>query len=150
MFGGNNASGQTQVVSKKVLSAVNWSMGAVIGVLCLLLVSVIIAFAITAIVFETKEGFGTMTGGKKCMRGNFSLDPGFNIENNMCSKACCGPTYGPRYGNEPDQRIVDAVKNGDFIPNNMYCNNSYQDAGCMCLTKKQAGVLATRGGNAPY
>ena len=34
-----------------------------------------------------------------------------------------------------------------YVPSNIMCNNAYQDSGCLCLTKEQAGFLSNRGGN---
>lgn len=135
----------TKVFPEKVIRGINISVGTMISIFALLLISVLIAFAITIYVMETKEGFQNTWFNNVNNRQGL-LDPVFNIENNMCSKACCGPSYGLQ-PYEPNSEIVEQVRKGEFVPNNMYCNNSFQDAGCMCMTKKQANILSTRGGN---
>jgi len=81
----------------------------------------------------------------------YFLDDGSNGQelspmNNMCSKSCCSNSdwpstikqrYDPYVCNNKDQ----------FVPSNMFCQNSYQDSGCLCLTKRQAHHLYNRGGN---
>lgn len=83
---------------------------------------------------------------------SYLLDDGGNgetgLHTNICSKACCSAQYPPPFNLKHDPYIC---KNKDkFVPNNMMCNNSWQDSGCLCLTKKQAAHLINRGGNIPY
>lgn len=72
--------------------------------------------------------------------GNYSLST------NLCSPSCCSPTYPVPFKLEQDP-LIDANKE-EYVYNDMYCNNSWQDAGCLCLTKKQADFIRNRGGNA--
>ncbi len=79
------------------------------------------------------------------------LDDGYNgaagLNYNMCSKSCCSPQYPPPFALESDA-VVDSMK-GKFVPNNYACNNSWNNSGCVCMTKKQHNYLESRGGNAP-
>lgn len=68
------------------------------------------------------------------------------ILDNLCSKSCCSPQY-PTPFNLVDNKEV--CKNKDkYVGSNIFCNNPYQDSGCLCLTRDQAISLSNRGGNA--
>jgi len=79
------------------------------------------------------------------------LDDGYNgemgLNYNMCSKACCSPQYPTPFALESDA-MVEAMKD-KFVPNNYACNNAWNNAGCVCMTKEQHEYLQSRGGNAP-
>ena len=32
-----------------------------------------------------------------------------------------------------------------FVPSKIFCSNTFQDSGCLCLTKKQASFMYNRG-----
>lgn len=78
------------------------------------------------------------------------LDDGYNgdmgLNYNMCSKACCSPQYPPPFAVEEDV-MVNSMKD-KFVPNNYACNNAWNNAGCVCMTKKQHDYIGSRGGNA--
>jgi hypothetical protein len=80
---------------------------------------------------------------------NDNLDDGNNgiygLNYAMCSKSCCGPQYPPPFETDKDV-VVDKMK-GEFVPNGIQCNNNWQNAGCLCMTKDQQGFLSSRGGN---
>lgn len=80
----------------------------------------------------------------------YFLDDGANgemgLHNNLCSKSCCSDQYPTPFKLNPDKSVCE--NKGEFVPNNIMCNNAYQDSGCLCLTKKQAKFLGNRGGNA--
>lgn len=82
----------------------------------------------------------------------FLLDDGaegtLGVHDNMCSKACCSDQYPPPFKLKVDPLVCG--NKGDFVPSNLMCNNSWQNSGCLCLTKKQSKFLANRGGNADY
>ena len=67
------------------------------------------------------------------------------LHTNLCSKSCCSPQFPVPFPMKHDPRIN---KDNDFVPNNLMCNNAWQDSGCLCLTEKQSNFLYDRGGNA--
>jgi hypothetical protein len=73
------------------------------------------------------------------------VDMGLNF--NMCSKACCSNgTYPPPFSLTPDDYVL--MSGQEFVGSPYSCNNSWQDSGCLCLTREQANNLNSRGGNA--
>lgn len=68
-----------------------------------------------------------------------------SLSNNMCSKACCSKQWPVPFSLKPDPAVCQNLN--EFVPTNIFCNNALQDAGCMCVTKKQANFLNNRGGN---
>lgn len=79
----------------------------------------------------------------------YLLDDGaggeMSIQNNLCSKSCCSAQWPTPFKMKYDPYVC---QNKDkFVPSRYFCNNSFQDSGCLCLTKKQAGFLYNRGGN---
>jgi hypothetical protein len=77
----------------------------------------------------------------------YMLDDGaggeFNLANNMCSKSCCSSQYPTPFKQKYDPYVC--ANKDQFVPSNMMCNNSFNDSGCMCLTKKQASFIYNRG-----
>lgn len=77
--------------------------------------------------------------------GQFLLTDGDDHEvrttGNLCSFNCCSQGWGMPKTNDG---VDDASK---YVKNNMFCSNSTQGTGCMCLTKKQADNISTRGNN---
>lgn len=73
-------------------------------------------------------------------KGN--LDVGFNV----CSKSCCSPTYPPPFLVGTDDYVLMNGKN--FVPSSYTCTDSWNNSGCMCMTKEQALFLNKRGNNA--
>jgi hypothetical protein len=81
---------------------------------------------------------------------SYLLDDGSNgnsgLHTNLCSPSCCSSQYPLPFKLKYDRAVC---QNKDkFVPNNYMCNNSWQDSGCLCLTKKQSTFLHNRGGNA--
>lgn len=79
----------------------------------------------------------------------YFIDDGANgemsIQHNLCSKSCCSDQWPTPFKQKYDPFVC---KNKDqFVPSNIFCNNSFQDSGCLCLNKKQAQFLYNRGGN---
>lgn len=69
----------------------------------------------------------------------------FTLYNNICSKSCCSGQYPTPFDLPKDDFVC---KNKDkFLPSNYTCNNSWQDAGCICITKDQASFIYNRGLN---
>lgn len=81
---------------------------------------------------------------------SFLLDDGnggkSGLHTNLCSKACCSSQYPLPFNLKFEQSVCENKNN--FVPNNIMCNNAWQDSGCLCLTKEQANNLYSRGGNA--
>jgi len=79
----------------------------------------------------------------------YLLDDGANgmmsIRNNLCSPSCCSDQYPTSFKLRPDENVC--ASKGNFVPSSYMCNNSYQDSGCLCMTKEQSNFLSTRGGN---
>jgi hypothetical protein len=78
------------------------------------------------------------------------LDDGANgmlgLNFNMCSKNCCSAQYPPPFSVTPDDYLLMSGK--EYVPTSYKCSNSWQDSGCLCLTKEQALNLNSRGSNA--
>ncbi len=72
-----------------------------------------------------------------------SDDLGLNF--NMCSKSCCSQQYPTPFGLPSDPALC-SLKD-ELVPSSYSCNNGWQDSGCLCMTKKQAKFLGTRGNN---
>lgn len=81
----------------------------------------------------------------------YFLDDGaggeMEIQHNLCSKSCCSAQWPTPFKQKFDPYVCGAKNSGEFIPSQIFCNNSFQDSGCLCLTKKQGQFLYNRGGN---
>lgn len=79
----------------------------------------------------------------------YFLDDGaggeMSIQHNLCSKSCCSDQYPTPFKQKYDPYVCN--NKSKFVPNNYYCNNSFQDSGCLCLTKQQSKFISNRGGN---
>lgn len=79
----------------------------------------------------------------------YFLDDGANGEqsqiNNICSPSCCNTGNWPSGIAAKEDPYVMANRD-KFVGTNQYCKGDYS-SGCMCLTKKQARHVLTRGGN---
>ena len=64
---------------------------------------------------------------------------------NKCSKSCCSKQYPLPFNLTVDKEVDANIK--DFVPSRFTCNNYWEDAGCLCITKNQSDNLAQRGGN---
>lgn len=72
-------------------------------------------------------------------------DGNLGLIHSMCSKACCSAQYPPPFALDVDPMICNSKE--QYVPSNYMCNNGWQDAGCVCMTKEQSENLARRGGN---
>lgn len=77
--------------------------------------------------------------------GQYLLSDGNNRKDttlgNLCSLSCCSPGWDT-------EKIIDkTVDPTKYEKTNLYCRNSLQNSGCMCVTKSQKDHAATRGGN---
>lgn len=79
----------------------------------------------------------------------YFLDDGaggqYSIQHNLCSKSCCSQDYPTPFKKKYDAYVCG--NKSKFIPSNIMCNNTFQDSGCLCLTKDQGRFLYNRGGN---
>jgi hypothetical protein len=63
----------------------------------------------------------------------------------LCSPSCCADQYPVPFPLASDPEVCKNKK--DFVPSSYMCNNNWQNSGCLCMTKDQSEMLATRGGN---
>ncbi len=79
----------------------------------------------------------------------YFLDDGaggeMSVQNNLCSKSCCSAQWPTPFKQKSDPYVCEGLKSGKYVPSRMFCNNTYQDAGCLCLTKEQGRFLYSRG-----
>jgi hypothetical protein len=79
----------------------------------------------------------------------YFLDDGaggeMSIQHNLCSKSCCSEQWPTPFKQKYDPYVCG--NKDEFVPSQTFCNNSFQDSGCLCLTKKQAQFLYNRGSN---
>lgn len=79
----------------------------------------------------------------------YFIDDGANgemsIQHNLCSRSCCAEQWPTPFKQKYDPYVCQ--NKNDFVSSNIMCNNSFQDSGCLCLTKKQAQFMYNRGGN---
>lgn len=68
------------------------------------------------------------------------------LQYNLVSPACCSPQYPTSFKMPYDKFICN--NKDQFAQNNYFGNNSWQNSGCMCLNKKQADFISSRGNNA--
>lgn len=67
----------------------------------------------------------------------------YGLNHNLCSKSCCSMQYPT-----PFLITTERPKNIEkYVSSNYTCRNSYQDTGCLCMTKNQKRILETRGNN---
>ena len=80
---------------------------------------------------------------------NDFLDDGaggmYSIQHNLCSRSCCDTQFPPPFKLEEDPFV--AANRDKYSPSQYFCNNVYQDAGCLCMTNDQADFLESRGSN---
>jgi len=79
----------------------------------------------------------------------YYLDDGasgeYSIVNNLCSKSCCSEQWPLPFKQKMDPYVC--ANKSQFVPSSYFCSNSFQDAGCLCLTKDQSQFIANRGGS---
>jgi len=74
---------------------------------------------------------------------NKKMDDAMDFSLNLCSPNCCK-------SQSPSGFVGDlyTYDNNKFVSSNYSCNNSFQNSGCLCMTKNQASLLGSRGNNA--
>lgn len=79
----------------------------------------------------------------------YFLDDGQNgamsIQHNLCSKSCCSAQWPTPFKLKHDSYVCGNKQ--QYVPSKLMCNNSFQDSGCLCLTKDQAQFIYNRGSN---
>jgi len=79
----------------------------------------------------------------------YFLDDGadgeMSIQHNLCSRSCCAEQWPTPFKQKYDPYVCG--NKDKFVPSRIMCNNSFQDSGCLCLTKKQAKFIYNRGTN---
>lgn len=79
----------------------------------------------------------------------YFLDDGANgemsIQHNLCSKSCCSEQWPTPFKTKYDPYVCE--NKDKFVPSRIFCNNTFQDSGCLCLSKDQARHIYNRGGN---
>jgi len=79
----------------------------------------------------------------------YFLDDGasgaYSIQHNLCSKSCCSESWPTPFKQKHDPFVC--ANKDKFVSSRIMCNNTFQDSGCLCLTKDQAKFLANRGNN---
>lgn len=71
----------------------------------------------------------------------------YTLSFNQCSPSCCSDQWPVPFKTSDD--TLCGNKN-EFVKNNYYCNNGWQNSGCLCMTQKQSDFLKTRGSNAGF
>lgn len=100
--------------------------------------------------FEQGEIEGTPEATLASIPANYYfLDDGaggeMSIQHNLCSKSCCSEQWPTPHKLKHDPYVCG--NKDKMYPSNYFCNNTFQDSGCLCLTKKQHDFLYNRGGN---
>jgi len=76
---------------------------------------------------------------------NDGANGNFAGTNNICSKSCCAPQWPVPFKTAGNDNVC-----GDpnLVGTNYACNSTFQNSGCMCMSKEQVYNISTRGGNA--
>lgn len=78
-----------------------------------------------------------------------SIDIGDNGLNfNQCSPACCSDQW-PLPFKLPVDKMTCGSKD-EFVPTSYFCNNGWQDSGCLCMRKDQSEFIGARGQNTDF
>jgi len=94
--------------------------------------------------------WGTLTDKGNIFDDNDESDKGPNLTDmslntNQCSIACCSDQW-PLPFKMPVENSLCGSKD-DYVPTNYYCNNGWQNSGCLCMTKEQESYISNRGNN---
>jgi len=76
---------------------------------------------------------------------NQKQDDVMDFSLNMCSPNCCNKQFHPPFALAGDFYPYDDDK---YVSSSYACNNSFQNSGCLCMTKNQSEFLGSRGLNA--
>ena len=64
-----------------------------------------------------------------------------SLLNSQCSPDCCDKQWPTPFNVKRDPSVCGK----DFVPSNYTCNNSWNNAGCLCMTRDASDVLNNRG-----
>ena len=67
---------------------------------------------------------------------------------NQCSPACCSAQWPVPFKMPVDKMLCNSEET--YVPTSYFCNNGWQDSGCLCMTKDQSDFLQTRGQNTDF
>lgn len=70
-------------------------------------------------------------------------DAGMNF--NMCSPACCSDQWPLPFKMPVDKMTCSSTD--EYVPTSYFCNNGWQDSGCLCMKKDQNDFINARGNN---
>jgi hypothetical protein len=101
---------------------------------------------------DDAEQEGSVLGVDALAENTYFLDDGadgkMSIQHNMCSRSCCSDSQYPTpFKLKADSNICAMKKAGTLGTSNLFCNNAFQDSGCLCITKKQSQGIYNRMGN---
>ena len=101
--------------------------------------------------FESGEVEGSPEMTESVPSNYFLLDDGaggeMSIQNNLCSKSCCSEQWPTPFKQKYDPFVCQNKNKFVAGGSNIFCSNTFQDSGCLCLTKDQNRFLYNRGGN---
>lgn len=69
----------------------------------------------------------------------------YTMNSNQCSIACCSDQWPVPFKMPVDKTLCES--NDEFVPTSYFCNNGWQNSGCLCMTKQQSEFLNARGSN---
>lgn len=72
----------------------------------------------------------------------------YTMNFNQCSPACCSDQWPVPFKIPTDKMLCNSED--VFVPTSYFCNNGWQNSGCLCMTKQQSDFLQTRGNNSDY
>ena len=102
--------------------------------------------------FYTPWGTMVQMGDFATADGSSALSPDsitdYTMNFNQCSPSCCSDQWPVPFKLPVDKMLCDSKDK--FVPSSYYCNNGWQDSGCLCMTQKQSDFLQTRGVNSDY
>jgi len=64
-----------------------------------------------------------------------------SLLNAQCSADCCDKQWPPPFTLTPDTN----VDTTNIVPSGYMCNNSWNNTGCLCMTKNMSNILKNRG-----
>lgn len=76
---------------------------------------------------------------------NDGADGKYSITSNLFSKSCCSTQWPVPFHQKYDPFVCG--NKDEYVGSNIFGSNTFQDAGCACLTKDQAKFLYNRGDN---
>lgn len=75
---------------------------------------------------------------------NDSLNSDYTMSFKKCNSSCCSDQWPVPFKINDD---LLCNSEDEFVPTSYYCNDGFQNSGCLCMTKKQSDFLNSRGLN---